>query len=226
MLHFKILYDIIITGGIDMKKKIIKQIPNIITITRIISLIIGFILFCKEKFLYAIILYIYGAVSDFLDGYLARRLNAYTKLGKYLDAISDKLYSFSVMILLIIYRSILIIIPLLLEGIISFVNYKIIIKYKSTHTERVGKHKMNLEFLMLISSMISIKIKYFSVVFYIFLILTIYFQIQTIISYINQFHNKSKEKIIDLKGKNIIEKIKFLFNEFIFYLIHPVKIIK
>ena len=32
-----------------MKKKIIKQIPNIITITRIISLIIGFILFCKEK---------------------------------------------------------------------------------------------------------------------------------------------------------------------------------
>ena len=49
MLHFKILYDIIITGGIDMKKKIIKQIPNIITITRIISLIIGFILFCKEK---------------------------------------------------------------------------------------------------------------------------------------------------------------------------------
>ena len=130
------------------------------------------------------------------------------------------------MILLIIYRSILIIIPLLLEGIISFVNYKIIIKYKSTHTERVGKHKMNLEFLMLISSMISIKIKYFSVVFYIFLILTIYFQIQTIISYINQFHNKSKEKIIDLKGKNIIEKIKFLFNEFIFYLIYPVKIIK
>ena len=91
-----------------MKKKIIKQIPNIITITRIISLIIGFILFCKEKFLYAIILYIYGAVSDFFDGYFARRLNAYTKLGKYLDAISDKLYSFSVMILLIINRSILI----------------------------------------------------------------------------------------------------------------------
>ena len=81
-----------------MKKKIIKQIPNIITITRIISLIIGFILFCKEKFLYAIILYIYGAVSDFFDGYFARRLNAYTKLGKYLDAISDKLYSFSVIV--------------------------------------------------------------------------------------------------------------------------------
>ena len=209
-----------------MKKKIIKQIPNIITITRIISLVIGFTLFCKEKFLYAIILYIYGAISDFFDGYFARKLNAYTKLGKYLDAISDKLYSFSVMILLIIYRSILIIIPLLLEGIISFVNYKIVIKYKNAHTERVGKHKMNLEFLMLIFSMISIKVKYFSVVFYIFLVLTIYFQIQTIISYINQFYNKTKEIIIDLKSKNIIEKISFLFNEFISYLIHPIRIIK
>ena len=209
-----------------MKDKIMKQLPNIITITRIISLIIGFILFRKGNFIPAIIFYIYGAVSDFIDGYLARKLNAYSRLGKYLDAVSDKMYSLSVMILLIIYRSPLIIIPLLLECIISLINYKIIIKYKSTYTERVGKHKMNLEFLMLISSMISIKIKYFSVVFYIFLILTIYFQIQTIISYINQFHNKSKEKIIDLKGKNIIEKIKFLFNEFIFYLIYPVKIIK
>ena len=209
-----------------MKNKIMKQLPNIITITRIISLIIGFILFRKGNFIPAIIFYIYGAVSDFIDGYLARKLNAYSKLGKYLDAVSDKMYSLSVMILLIIHRSPLIIIPLLLECIISLINYKIIIKYKSTYTERVGKHKMNLEFLMLISSMISIKIKYFSVVFYIFLILTIYFQIQTIISYINQFHNKSKEKIIDLKGKYIIEKIKFLFNEFIFYLIYPVKIIK
>ena len=36
----------------------------------------------------------------------------------------------------------------------------------------------------------------------------------------------SNEIVIDLKGKNIIEKIKFLFNEFIFYLIYPVKIIK
>ena len=226
MLHFKILYDIIITGGIDMKKKIIKQIPNIITITRIISLIIGFILFCKEKFLYAIILYIYGAVSDFFDGYFARRLNAYTKLGKYLDAISDKLYSFSVMILLIINRSILIAIPLLLEGIISFVNYKIIIKYKSTHTERVGKHKMNIEFLMIISSLITIKIKYFCIVFYILLVLTIYFQIQSIFAYINQYNKKTVEQIINLKDKSLIKKILFLINEFKTYLIHPIKLVK
>lgn len=209
-----------------MKDKIMKQLPNIITITRIISLIIGFILFRKGNFIPAIIFYIYGAVSDFIDGYLARKLNAYSRLGKYLDAVSDKMYSLSVMILLIIHRSSLIIIPLLLECIISLINYKIIIKYKSTYTERVGKHKMNLEFLMLIFSMISIKIKYFSIVFYIFLILTIYFQVQSIFSYVNQLHNKSEEERIDLNGKSLIAKVKFLFEEFITYLIHPVKIIK
>ena len=50
-----------------MKDKIMKQLPNIITITRIISLIIGFILFRKGNFIPAIIFYIYGAVSDFID---------------------------------------------------------------------------------------------------------------------------------------------------------------
>ena len=75
-----------------MKNKIKKQIPNIITISRIISLIIGLIFFCQEKFILALIFYIYGAISDFLDGYFARKFNAYSKLGKYLDAISDKLY--------------------------------------------------------------------------------------------------------------------------------------
>ena len=73
---------------------------------------------------------------------------------------------------------------------------------------------------------ISIKIKYFSIVFYIFLILTIYFQVQSIFSYVNQLHNKSEEERIDLNGKSLIAKVKFLFEEFITYLIHPVKIIK
>ena len=109
-----------------MKNKIKKQIPNIITISRIISLIIGLIFFCQEKFILALIFYIYGAISDFLDGYFARKFNAYSKLGKYLDAISDKLYSFSVMILLIIFRNILVIIPLILEIIISYINFKIL----------------------------------------------------------------------------------------------------
>lgn len=212
--------------GIDMKNKIIKQIPNIITLSRIMTTIIGFILFCNHRYTIAIIMYIYGAVSDFLDGYLARRLSAYSKLGKYLDAVSDKLYSFSSMILLIIYRNIYIMIPLILEVIIAVINYFNIIINKKVYTERVGKYKMTLEFLMIITSLLAIKIKQFTYIFYVILVLTIYFQIQAIFAYINQLRGKTKEEIINVKNKTIREKVKTLLNEFIFYLIHPIRIIK
>ncbi len=83
--------------------------------------------------------------------------------------------------------------------IISYINFKIIRKNKKVYTERVGKHKMNIEFLMIISSLITIKIKHFCIVFYILLSLTIYFQIQSILAYINQYNKKTVEQIINLK---------------------------
>ena len=106
----------------------------IITISRIISLILGFIFFIKDNILISLILYVYGAVSDSIDGYLARRLDAYSKLGQYLDAISDKLYFLSLIIILLLNKKYLIIIPLIMEIIISIINYLIIKKNKKDKT--------------------------------------------------------------------------------------------
>ena len=83
-----------------MMYKLKKQLPNIITLSRIISLVVGFILFMKGNTILSLIFYIYGAISDSIDGYFARRLNAYSKFGQYLDAISDKLLTNSVLIIL------------------------------------------------------------------------------------------------------------------------------
>ena len=85
-----------------MMYKLKKQLPNIITISRIISLVVGFVLFMNGNMILSLIFYIYGAISDSIDGYFARRLNAYSKFGQYLDAISDKLYLLSIIILSII----------------------------------------------------------------------------------------------------------------------------
>ena len=81
-----------------MMYKLKKQLPNIITLSRIISLVVGFILFMNGNMILSLIFYIYGAISDSIDGYFARKLNAYTKLGQYLDAISDKLYFLSLIL--------------------------------------------------------------------------------------------------------------------------------
>ncbi|MBQ8192484.1 MAG: CDP-alcohol phosphatidyltransferase family protein [Bacilli bacterium] len=209
-----------------MKEKIKKVLPNIITLSRVIALVIGFILFLKEKIVMSICLYIYGSISDALDGYLARKWNAYTKLGGYLDATSDKLYALSIIVISVMYGNYLILIVSILEIIISIINYLVIRKNGSAHTERVGKFKMTLEFILLITSLIMIKIKHLWYLYVVMLILTVYFQLQCINAYINQKNNKKQGLEIDYTGKSFKEKSKLLLYEFKYYLMHPVKIIK
>lgn len=206
--------------------KLKRNIPNIITISRIISLILGFIFFINDKIILSIIFYVYGGISDAFDGYFARKLSAYTKFGQYLDAISDKLYFLSLIIILLIYGNYLVLLPLTMEIIISIVNYLVLKKNKKVFTERVGKFKTTLLMIDLIIGIIAIRINYFIYPYIVFLILTLYFHIQTIFAYINQFNNKSSEKIVSFKGKKIKERIIFLIKEFICYVINPVTIIK
>lgn len=212
-----------------MKEKIKKMLPNIITLSRVIALVLGFILFIKEKTIIAICLYVYGSVSDAFDGYLARKFSASTKIGSYLDAISDKFYALSIIILGILNKNYLIILIAVLELIITIINYITLKKNKENKTERVGKFKMTFEFLTLIFALLSIKVKELYYVFILFLILTLYFGVQGVNAYINQLHNKKQKLIItekDYKGKSSIEKGKILLKEFKYYLLHPVKIIK
>lgn len=204
--------------------KLKRNIPNIITISRIVSLILGFVFFIKNKIILSLIFYIYGAVSDAFDGYFARKLSAYSKFGQYLDAISDKLYFLSLIIILLIYKYYLIVIPLIIELIISAINYLILKKNKKVFTERVGKFKTTLLIIDLILGIISIKIKEIIYPHIIILLLVLYFEFQTVFAYINQLNNKSKEKIVSFKGKNVIERIKLLLEEFIYYIKKPITI--
>ena len=212
-----------------MKEKIKLMLPNIITISRTFALVLGFILFINEKEIASICLYIYGSVSDAFDGYLARKWNAYTKLGSYLDAVSDKFYALSIIILGLLNKNYLIILIAILELVITIINYIVLKKKKENKTERVGKFKMTFEFLTLIISLLSIEIKELYYAFILLLILTIYFGIQAINAYINQLHNKEQKLIIteqNYKGKNGFEKTKLLLKEFLYYLLKPVRIIK
>lgn len=212
-----------------MKRKIKVILPNLITLSRVISLVLGFILFIKEKKLESICLYLYGTVSDALDGYLARKWNATTKLGGYLDATSDKFFALSIIILGVLNKKYIILSIAVLELIITIINLKIINKNKITHTVRVGKFKMTFEFLTLMLALLSIELKELNYIFIPLLIITLYFGIQSINAYINQMNNKKEKLKIDEKdyeGKSVREKTKLLLKEFTHYLLHPIIIIK
>ncbi|MEE0061183.1 MAG: CDP-alcohol phosphatidyltransferase family protein [Acutalibacteraceae bacterium] len=75
-------------------------IPNIISITRILLIVPFTIYFIIEEYIIAFAIILLSGVSDCLDGFIARKLNQVTELGKLLDPIADKLTLVSVLICL------------------------------------------------------------------------------------------------------------------------------
>lgn len=80
------------------------NVPNLLTLTRILLIPVFIVLFATpdpDRSITAAIVFVVAAVTDLLDGYLARRSGQVTKLGKLLDPIADKLLVLSALILLV-----------------------------------------------------------------------------------------------------------------------------
>ena len=71
----------------------IKIVPNLLCIFRIVSAFISVLFLNRGYKSFAIAIILLGAVSDFFDGYIARKYNAVTKLGTLLDPLADKIFS-------------------------------------------------------------------------------------------------------------------------------------
>ncbi|MBO5460884.1 MAG: CDP-alcohol phosphatidyltransferase family protein [Ruminococcus sp.] len=67
------------------------NIPNQLTVLRIILLPFIAYFYVKEDTTLAIILLLISGISDVADGFIARKFNMTTSIGKILDPISDKL---------------------------------------------------------------------------------------------------------------------------------------
>ncbi|MDP2646572.1 MAG: CDP-alcohol phosphatidyltransferase family protein [Desulfobacterales bacterium] len=67
------------------------NIPNILTVLRILLTPLFVIFLQRGLFSFALLVFIVAAVSDGLDGLLARYFKQHTVLGAYLDPIADKL---------------------------------------------------------------------------------------------------------------------------------------
>lgn len=68
------------------------NIPNIITLFRIFIIPLYIYELMRDNYIFAISLFVLGSISDLLDGFLARKLNQITSLGKFLDPLADKLF--------------------------------------------------------------------------------------------------------------------------------------
>ena len=80
------------------------NLPNFITLTRILLIPVFVVLFATptpNRSFSAALVFAVAAVTDLLDGYLARRNGQVTTLGQLLDPIADKLLVLSALILLV-----------------------------------------------------------------------------------------------------------------------------
>lgn len=111
------------------------NVPNKITICRILLSIVLLVLLMfptsrigldfpefvisgkiiiDSKLIICGIIFLVAALTDFLDGYLARKYNLVTDLGKVIDAIADKILVNGVLIILAVNGSISVIVPVVI----------------------------------------------------------------------------------------------------------------
>ena len=65
---------------------------NLITVSRMVLGAIIFVLLTRtELYWYAFILFFIASITDYFDGYLARKYNSVSQLGEILDPIADKI---------------------------------------------------------------------------------------------------------------------------------------
>jgi len=172
------------------------NLPNKISLTRILLMPV-FIAFALMTFPYskfiALAIFIIAAASDALDGYIARKYNLVTDLGKFLDPIADKLLATTGLVLLIVGDNP--IIPMPYGVIVMFImllrDYEVTglrqigqLKNRIIAADKVAKIKANflyatLVYGLLISALRELPtvaasefLKYFTLVFYVFVGIT------------------------------------------------------
>jgi len=84
----------------------ILNLPNILTMTRIAAIPLLAVLLLspsKSSGFWAAVVFSLASITDWLDGYLARRMGIVTVFGKFLDPIADKLIVMAALIMILPY---------------------------------------------------------------------------------------------------------------------------
>ena len=118
-----------------MKLKL-KHIPNILSIIRILLVGVFICLFFLDyprNLPYALLVFVLAGVTDVVDGFLARKFNWISNLGKVLDPLADKLMQCTVLICMLI-KSLIpawLVIPFILKEVLMLLGGLFIFRKRS-----------------------------------------------------------------------------------------------
>lgn len=194
-----------------------KQVPNILTASRLLS---PFILIptalSGNLFLTGIFTGMF-ALTDAFDGFFARKFDASSEFGRKLDPITDKVFAISLLIPLAVSNP-LILINIIGETIISLSNIKAQVSGKEPHTAYLGKVKTTSLYITIALSYLALGINFNKNIINSLVSLTALLQVASFIKYntsstTNNTLNNSEESIkkdVDDVSEIVEEKKKQL----------------
>lgn len=116
----------------DSKSKKL-TVANLITVSRLVMLPVVVYFLIKDLRIIAFIIMLISLLSDGVDGYVARRFDQETKLGKILDPLCDKIFLAGILITLVLIDSIpiWIVIIIIARDFLILLGSYIVLKHKS-----------------------------------------------------------------------------------------------
>lgn len=81
-----------------------RNLPNALSASRLLATVLVFILVLVNQpwaFLLATLLFVLASITDFLDGYLARRFRVVSNIGVFLDLTADKVFVAAILIAMV-----------------------------------------------------------------------------------------------------------------------------
>lgn len=139
-----------------MSKKLKKVIPNTITTMRLLLALIFPLTYILKYRTLTFIIFLIAAISDFFDGFLARRWQVVSNYGKKVDPIADKLLSILALSLIATFNYNIMFITLCLEIIIALNGIKRYSNIKFFNVSAIGKLKTVFLFFTITIALLSI----------------------------------------------------------------------
>ncbi len=140
-----------------MKKPEILSIPNLLSLVRIAVIpVILYLVFSptREHRLLALLVFVLAAVTDFLDGYFARRFKQESETGKFLDPLADKFLVISALIAFLFLDPLIpvwmVIVIVMRDVLITLMRYLAVVKGTTLRTSSFGKIKTVFQMISII----------------------------------------------------------------------------
>lgn len=110
--------------------KYLLTVPNILSYIRIVLVIPFIVFFIRKDYITSTIIIGFSGLTDCVDGFLARKLNQVTQLGKMLDPVADKLTLLAVSVCLSVIQPLIfpVVLILVVKDILMLIGASILLR--------------------------------------------------------------------------------------------------